>query len=579
MTSNHQPDENGVYPLIEPNLKEWAIYKLGQHKDAFARRLIAESKKVVERTVGESNSSIHDELSKAMYKERIRIKQEPWDVDPPDEKHFWYKVNDYLARTAIRHKLGEEHPINDLILDKILSRYAHEIIGNFSPFTYNFASSVVPLGFAQLLNTASGNFKATLKRKNHLKNKIIITGNIPHIREMAKKGTLILTPTHFSNLDSVLIGWALHICGLPAFMYGAGLNLFNSRFFGLFMNNLGAYKVDRRKKNMLYIETLKTYSRLTIEGGCHTLFFPGGTRSRSGQLETRLKLGLLGSALDAQLDLFKNRASKEGLAKGNIFVVPMVINYNFVLEASDLIENHLKIKGKERYYIEKSRFPSINKFAEFTWKFFNAPAKVVLSFGHPMDVFGNKVDMEGYSLDDRGKRIDTSSYFLSDGKLKQDFQRNREYTKMLGDAIVKQFYRYNTVLSSHLVAFTAFQLLLKIHRAKHKKLDIFDLMRLPEEDRSIDRGLYAATVEILHGKLLQMRDAGLVNLSDGLKGKVTVEHIINHGLISLGVYHTVRPLQESEDKSKIICPDMNLLYYYHNRLMGYGLENHIKLEE
>src|SRR3546814_15272144 len=56
--------------------------------------------------------------------------------------------------------------------------------------------------------------------------------------------------------------WVIHSLGLPAFIYGAGLNLFNRKIFAYFMNSLGAYKVDRRKKNLPYLETLKTYSTL-----------------------------------------------------------------------------------------------------------------------------------------------------------------------------------------------------------------------------------------------------------------------------------------------------------------------------
>ena len=73
------------------------------------------------------------------------------------------------------------------------------------------------------------------------------------------------------------------------------------------MNRLGAYKVDRRKKNPVYLEALKTYSTVVLEKGCHSLFFPGGTRSRSGNLEGRLKLGLLSTAFEAQKNIFKEK--------------------------------------------------------------------------------------------------------------------------------------------------------------------------------------------------------------------------------------------------------------------------------
>ena len=61
--------------------------------------------------------------------------------------------------------------------------------------------------------------------------------------------TVIIVPTHFSNLDSILIGYAIDgIMGLPAFHYGAGLNLYDLELVAYFINRLGAYKVDRRKK-------------------------------------------------------------------------------------------------------------------------------------------------------------------------------------------------------------------------------------------------------------------------------------------------------------------------------------------
>ena len=56
-------------------------------------------------------------------------------------------------------------------------------------------------------------------------------------------------------------------------------------------------------------------------------FFPGGTRSRSGMIEQKLKLGLLGSALSAY---------SERISRGDerpIYIVPVTINYPLVLEA------------------------------------------------------------------------------------------------------------------------------------------------------------------------------------------------------------------------------------------------------
>ena len=54
------------------------------------------------------------------------------------------------------------------------------------------------------------------------------------------------------------------------------------------MHNLGAYTVDRRKRDPLYKRVLKEYATMTLELGYDYLFFPGGSRSRSGAIELYL---------------------------------------------------------------------------------------------------------------------------------------------------------------------------------------------------------------------------------------------------------------------------------------------------
>jgi glycerol-3-phosphate O-acyltransferase len=156
------------------------------------------------------------------------------------------------------------------------------------------------------------------------------------------------------------------VVGLPQFTYGAGLNLYNTGYTAYFMNRLGAYRLDRRKKNPIYLETLKTMSNLAVQRGTNSLFFPGGTRSRSGAMEKELKKGLLGSVVEAQRDIC-------GRADNNkIYVVPLIIGYHFVLEAEFLIESYLKLIGKEHYIAkEKDQSYSVRKWLRFGWSFFS----------------------------------------------------------------------------------------------------------------------------------------------------------------------------------------------------------------
>ena len=137
-----------------------------------------------------------------------------------------------------------------------------------------------------------------------LSSRIAVEGDLPFLRELSRRGTLVIVPTHSSNLDSIILGWALVNAGLPPCVYGAGKNLFYQSADWVFHGNLGAYRVDRRLRHVLYKDVLKCYSQVLIERGYHSLFFPGGTRSRSGKIEQKLKLGLLGSALSAFSNVF-----------------------------------------------------------------------------------------------------------------------------------------------------------------------------------------------------------------------------------------------------------------------------------
>jgi glycerol-3-phosphate O-acyltransferase len=55
-----------------------------------------------------------------------------------------------------------------------------------------------------------------------------VEGPIEKLRRLAKIGTLVLVPTHSSNLDSVALGYVLMREGLPPVVYGAGKNLFSN---------------------------------------------------------------------------------------------------------------------------------------------------------------------------------------------------------------------------------------------------------------------------------------------------------------------------------------------------------------
>lgn len=564
MATKVHNSEGWLYDPILPDPETWPIYQLSRERESFVKELIALSIANIREELGSGSNALRDELARTLYSERIRVTQTPWKADPIDEKEFWSRVKRDMVQIAADHDSPQSERHAEL-LERIVTRYAEEIAGVFDPAAYNFAKGFTTTLFARLLNASQGKgIERFYRMRSNLHDKIHLVGQIDHIRELARKGTVVMVPTHFSNLDSMLIGWAIQSIGLPPFLYGAGLNLFGIKIMAWFMSRLGAYKVDRRKKNLLYLETLKAYSTLSLRRGCNGLFFPGGTRSRSGMLEKRLKLGLLSTAMEAQRLNFLH----DGAQARKVFVVPVTINYNFVLEAQSLIDQHLKQSGQEQYYVENDDFSTTMKIAKFIYNFFNASSEIAVRFGRPMDLFGNRVDSEGHSLDPQGRTVDISRYFYSNGEITRDLQRDGEYTKMLGDRVVKAYHTEAVVMCSHVMAFVAFNLI----QRKFRRMDLFGLMRLPSEDLVIPQEQLHQAVETLVPVLRAMRQNKQLKLEKALK-KGSVDEIIAKGLENIGVYHAKMPLMRNAE-GDYITEDIKLLFFYHNRTVGYDLHKH-----
>lgn len=548
------------YPLpTVQDMTDWPIHKIAQEQEAFMQYA---SEFTTQLLIGKKRSeSLSEAIAKVLYLERARVINEPWKVDPPDELDFWNDIRKKLLRKSLDQTDEDVKQYNQRLLRRITERYLREIMSNFKISTYKLAQKFLPRLFKTLLNATS-----LFRPEKRIQKRLQIVGQVETIRALQGKGTLVLVPTHFSNLDSILVGWAADQIGLSAFTYGAGINLYN-KILGYIFPRLGAYGVDRRKKNAFYLETLKAYSQLNIERGVHSIFFPGGTRSRSGALEDRLKMGLLGTAIDAQGNLFQTESNNK------IFIVPVILNYHCVLEAKNLINSHLEKTGKELYLIDKKAFGGSYNFIKFFWRFFSSTSEIVVNFGQPLDVIGNQVNAAGESLDVRGNPVDVREYFVSGGVVQNDKQRNAQYTKMLSKQLVQRYFRENVVLSSHLVAHTAFKLLQK----RYPSLDLYGILRLPKEDRVLPKELFEYNVTLLRARLLQLGEQGRVKLSQSVYND-SLEELIKHGLDNLGIFHVQQVLFITKN-GDISSEDINLLYYYHNRLNGYHLDALIEAKQ
>jgi glycerol-3-phosphate O-acyltransferase len=495
-------------------------------------------------------------LGEALYSEKFRLKRNRPNfftkARAKNDAILWNQIQAGMVRPAAQVDRAE-------LLRQVLDHYSDEIGGHFDPKVYQFATRAVPWVFSWLLNAASVRRFMPWGMTQSLQSRLRIVGEIPHLQKLAKKGTILLVPTHQSNIDSVLLGYVIYLMQLPPFAYGAGLNLFSNPLLSFFMSRLGSYTVDRQKSNEIYKHVLKNYSTRILREGIHSIFFPGGGRSRSGAIESKIKLGLLGTGLDAQLENYRSGKENPG-----IYVVPMVMSYHFTLEASSLIEDYLAESGKARFIITDDESWQPTQILSFFWKIFSTQSGITVRIGKPLDVFGNFVDEEGRSIGPNGTTIDPKRWLTTRGELKPDAQRDREYTRELGSRLVDRFHRGNTVLTSHLVAFTLFETL----RTKYPELDLFRFLRLSRSQRTIQFAEFIEAARLNHERIRALADRGEVHMSEEL-ATWPLERWVDDGARQLGIFHAAAVVKVSE--GTVWTEDMTLLYYYRNRLAGYGL--------
>ncbi|MBK8172138.1 MAG: 1-acyl-sn-glycerol-3-phosphate acyltransferase [Sandaracinaceae bacterium] len=537
-------------PLRLPRLRPYVpepddppIFWFNSERDEIVREVV---RRVVEHR-SKSSGQMEYTLNEVAFHEVERLEKQK-DSESRESLGKWRgllrrvsRMNDDERRDALR---------------EIALNMAKDVAGNFDPRVYAFAGHAVPRLLTAVMKPASLPLALVSGAPEALDKMLITEGCIPKLRRLAQIGTLIFVPTHSSNLDSVALGYALMREGLPPVSYGAGKNLFTNPIISFFMHNLGAYRLDRRIKATLYKDVLKTYSTVMIERGYHSLFFPGGTRSRSNLIETHLKLGLAGTGIEA---FARNQARG---VKRPVFFVPTTINYALVLEAETLIEDHLKEHGKARYIIEDDEFSQIDRWIDFFRRLTALASACVIRFGEPVDPFGNDIDDDGRSISPNGQVIDPSTYVMTRGEVKVDGGRDAAYTKELGETIAKRFLSDTVIMSSQLVAHVLFRALVKATPG----VDLFGRLRY--------RGEVSMPIDDLYREIGEARDAlialeqqGQVRVSPSLRNE-TPEYLVDRSIAFWDGYHTRIVARRSG--TDMVAEDPTLLLYYQNRLVPYA---------
>lgn len=466
------------------------------------------------------------------------------------------------ALTYVRSVIhGRDARALEAATHRLAQHYVSEIGGHFDARVYRLAEKVLPRVLSLFLSASP--FTRLITRpfeREDLDERIVISGASDQLARLSSLGTVVVTPTHGSHMDSPVMAYALNRAGLPPFVYGAGKNLFSNKMLGFFMQNLGAYKVDRLKDEALYKRTLKNYCVTTLRHGMPNLFFPGGTRARSGAIESELKLGLLGSGLEAYILNLIDKAPRP-----RVFIVPATVSYHLVLEAETLIEDYLKDEGKSRYIIEDDEFSRPERILNFVSSLLAMDGQIHVRIGRALDPFGNHVDMHGQSLDPHGRVIHPEQYVCdAEGVPVIDEARDRQYTRELGRAIAQSLRENNTILPTHVVAFALIHELAECAGEK----DLYRLLRSERLSEPISTAQLIKRVERVLTGIRGLSANGMIHASQELLAGP--REVFERGVKALSLYHLPRAVERRGEQ--LYLGDASLVYFYHNRLTGYGLD-------
>ena len=191
------------------------------------------------------------------------------------------------------------------------------------------------------------------------------------IHRLPKDAVLVYLMNHRSNADYVLVGYAL--AGQVAISYAVGEW---ARAFPLehLFKAFGAYFVRRKYRERLYHAVLERYVQLiTRQGVTQGIFLEGGL-TRDGKLRPP-KIGLLDYVLGI---------AREPEYRSRLYVVPVAVNYDRVLEDRSLLLELAKKEGHPRpsrisQMVDVLRFLvwNVGRMVSRRWKRYGRAAVVV----------------------------------------------------------------------------------------------------------------------------------------------------------------------------------------------------------
>jgi len=229
-----------------------------------------------------------------------------------------YKVprfvhEDILARPAFRGgiaRLARELGRPETTVAREAAKYLREIAARHSPYVIDLTAHLIRLLYTRGYGEALHYDRAQLET----------------IEALTQRYPVVFLPSHKSNLDHLVLQYALHENGHPPNHTAGGINM---NFFpvGPLVRRSGVFFIRRSfKDNAVYKHVLRQYIDYLIEKRFSLEWYIEGGRSRSGKLLPP-KFGMLAYVADAY-----RRGKSE-----DVYLIPTSIAYDQIQDVGDYV--------------------------------------------------------------------------------------------------------------------------------------------------------------------------------------------------------------------------------------------------
>ncbi|MEO7085915.1 MAG: 1-acyl-sn-glycerol-3-phosphate acyltransferase [Gemmatimonadaceae bacterium] len=241
-------------------------------------------------------------------------------------------LNDPAIIVAVRDHAAETGTREDQVWPRV-EAYVREIVPFFNVVAY------YQVGYRLAEKILNLFYKVTVEQENQRA-----------LDGLPKDSVLVYLMNHRSNADYVLVSYAL--AGRVAISYAVGEW---ARAFPLetIFKAFGSYFVRRKYREPLYHAVLERYVQLiTREGVTQGIFLEGGL-TRDGLLKSP-KIGLLDYVLGI---------GREPAYQSRMYIVPVAVNYDRVLEDRSLLRELASREGRTR----PSRMVQLSEVVRYVW--------------------------------------------------------------------------------------------------------------------------------------------------------------------------------------------------------------------